>query len=168
MWRIVLICVGLVGILSVIEIVVLAGSRRAYDDPFAPYAAIMPGQPSAALEQYPCNIYIDDASTAHCTFALTDGPFDSVHVVYDEVIKWIDFTIHPGSLHLGDLIQCWGKLNSVMPNTAQFRRGFVDVNWDQQRYAAVVAGRYDTRPNFLLAIRDVSIAGQWQPCRSSQ
>src|SRR5690348_2535700 len=83
MWRVMMIGLRLTVILCVAEGVMLAGSWQVPYDPFAPYEAIMPGQPSDALEHYPCNIYRDDASTIYCTFTLKEGPFNSVSVQYD-------------------------------------------------------------------------------------
>ena|SRR5258708_2634381 len=168
MWRIVMICVGLMGLLSGTEIVMLAGTRQPYRDPFTPYEAIMPGQPAEALQQYPCNLYRDETSTAHCTFALQEGPFDFVQVVYDHTITWIGFTVHPGNLYLGDLIQCWGKFSSIELDNPKFRTPYADVFWGQQKNATIFADRHGTHLSFLLPIHSVSIAGEYQKCRSSQ
>src|SRR5258708_6421737 len=146
MWRMWMICVRLTVVLCVAEGVVLAGSRQAYHDPFAPYETIIPGQSSDPLEHYPCNVHRINASTMYCTFSLTEGPFSSVSVQYDHVVKRIAFVVRPDGLHLSDLMLCWGEATSVGPQHNPDEIGWVDVEWGKQLY--------------------VAIHGDWQPCRS--
>src|SRR6185369_7261679 len=98
MWRVVRIYLRLAGIfvVSIGLAVVLAGSRQAYHDPFAPYEGVMPGQPSEMLKTYACNAFRDNAPTANCMVALKDGPFSSVQAAYDYTIQRMDFTVRPG------------------------------------------------------------------------
>src|SRR5258708_20881982 len=145
MWRLMMICVRLTTICCVAEGVVVALSRSSYHDPFALYAAIMPGQPSDNLEHYPCTTYRVDASTMHCTFALKEGAFDSVNVVYDHAIRWIAFTVRPDSLYLGDLILCWGKPTSVTadePDVSRFETGLIVIQWGRQFSAVIDTARF--------------------------
>lgn len=166
--RLIMICVGLTGIFFAAGAVALAGSRQAYHDPFAPYEAIMPGQPSEMLKAYPCNIYRDDVATQHCTFSLKEGPFDSVHVIFDhDAIKWIGFNVRQGSLHLSDLVLCWGKPASVKQNFPDDFTEWAEVHWSKQGYVVIAADWRDAHPGYHLPIYYISKTDKWQPCRSS-
>ena len=167
MWWVVMICVRLTFILCMAESVVLAGTRQARHDPVAPYEAIMPGQPPDALERYPCNIYRRDASTVYCAFSPKDGPFSSVSVQYGHIIKRIAFVVRPDSLHLSDLILCWGAPISVGPQNSPDEIGWTDVEWGKQLYAEIAAGWNGARLSYLLPVYYVAIDSDWQTCRSS-
>ena len=167
MWRVLIICVRLTIILWLVEGAVLASSRSAYHDPFASYETIMPGQPSANLENYLCNIYKDDALPIYCTFALKEGSFDSVAVIYDHAIKWIGFTVRSDRLHLSDLILCWGNPTSIEQDYRLYEIGRTDVHWSKQIFANIIADQKDTHRSYLLPIYYVSIDGEWKSCPSS-
>jgi hypothetical protein len=159
-WLIV-ICAGVTGILLLAEIGVVAGSRELYPDPFAQYEAIMPGQPSESVTAYPCHLYMDDASTAHCTFASKESPFDSVYVVYDHVVKSISFSVHPDSLHMRDLILCWGQPARLAPAPPLDSTHWKNLWWDNQRSALVALDRNST---YLQRIYYVSVHDKWESC----
>jgi hypothetical protein len=165
MWRMLITRVWLTIILSLVAGAVLAGTRQALHNPFAAYEAIMPGQPSANLENYPCNTYGDDTSTV-CTFSLKEGSFRSVAVGYDHTIKWISFTVRSGRLYLSDLILCWGRPTGVVPSNRLYEIGRTDLHWGMQRFANFIADQNDTRLSYLLPIYYVSIAGEWKSCHS--
>jgi hypothetical protein len=145
------------GLLSAFEVIIILCKAQPYHDPFVPYQSIMPGQPPDALKQFACDSYRDEEATTHCIFSLTDGPFDSVHVAYDKTIKSVRFMVHPGSLHLSDLLGYWGnfkKLRSLIP---KFRTGFVNIDWDNQNYAIVIARGYNRHLPGLVPVYEVSI-----------
>ena len=130
-----------------------------YGNPFDAYQSIMPGQPPDELKQFACDSYRDEESTTHCIFSLTEGPFDSVHVAYDKTIKSVRFMVHPGSLHLGDLLNFWGNFNKFKPHIAKYKTEFVNINWDNRIYAVVVARGYNRHLPAISPVYEVSIIG---------
>jgi hypothetical protein len=165
MWRMLKTRVWLIIVLSLVAGTVLAGTRQPLYDPFAAYEAIMPGQPSANLEKYPCDIYGDDTSTV-CTFSLKEGSFASVAIGYDHAIKWISFAVRSGKLYLSDLILCWGKPTSVVPDYSLHETRWRYLRWGKPPSATIIASQNDADLGYLLPIYYVSISGEWKSCTS--
>lgn len=167
MWRLAKMSMLLTGGFFIGQIAILSAGRAAYSDPFAPYAAIMPGQPSSNLEQYACKPSNDEETTALCSFTLKDGRFDAASVLYDHVIKRVGFHARRGGLTMGDLMQCWGKPNSVRPDFSASSVGLLNVGWGKQHYAVIDAAHHGARlSDYFLPIYAVSIETPSQPCRS--
>ena len=168
MWRLAKICVLLTGGLFVSQVAILSAGRTAYRDPFAPYAAIMPGQPSSNLDQYSCNIIYDNTSIVFCSFSLKEGRFHSATVLYDKVIRKVGFHVRPDDLAMGDLMECWGKPSGVTPDFSAYSMGLLDVHWGNPQYAAIDAAYHGARlSDYFLPISSVSIEEQWRSCRGA-
>jgi hypothetical protein len=163
-----MIAVGLTATLFTVGVVVLAGSRQAYRDPFAPYEAIMPGHSSETLKQYPCVTWTDAATTRPCNIALKEDHFDYVQVDYDDhIITQLAFIVHSGSLRLSDLILCWGWPTSVKPSYPVYEGlGWTEVHWSKQLYAIILADSFDLHLNYFLPIYNIVIADKLPSCRS--
>lgn len=148
MGRVIMMCVGLIVTIFAGANLMLAGTRHPYRDPFAEYETIRPGQLAINLDHYPCFLYRDESSTAHCDFTLKRGPVESVKVTYDRTVKWILFTFRPDNVRLGDLVLSWGKptrIDSTYPSTVS---SWIIVHWGSQRYAMIAIGQYFARPDY--------------------
>jgi hypothetical protein len=171
MRRLVMISIFLITTLSTLEIVARAVGRLIYQDPFAPYQAIMPGEPSSALEHYPCQRReggMTGTQTTFCTFIPGEGPFDFVTIEYEYngVIKQIGFSVQRNRLYLGDLLPCWGKPISLEPEGSDFEKGYIDMHWGKHVYAGFDTLHYGSRLSYRLPIEYVSIEGGKVTCSS--
>lgn len=92
-------------------------------DPFAPYSALLPGQPSTVLDQYPCSqehlpyLFI-------CHVGLESPNFDSILVTTgDGKIMRVEFVVK--KLQVVDLVHRWGQ-----PDWVQQSRSHYILHWD--------------------------------------
>jgi hypothetical protein len=114
--------------LFVVELTVFAGTRLVHtggdSDPFAPYEAIMPGQPTTALEQYPCQFEraseLDTDATV-CRIRPGEGIFSQVIVLFHGDRIW-QVVFKMEGLRVGDLVQRWGY-----PDFNENQRGFLSL-----------------------------------------
>jgi hypothetical protein len=172
MRRLVLICGILLTTLSTLEVVARVVGRLTYQDPFAPYQAIMPGEPSSALERYSCKPWADETTSTRpvfCQIIPNAGPFDVVFIDYEYngVIRQIGFSVQRNRLNLGDLLACWGKPTSFEPEDSDFEMGNIDMHWGKRVYAVFDGIRYGARLNYFVPIEYVSIEGAGVTCSSS-
>ena len=128
-------------ILSVVELTMLMTARLMdvgqNPDPFTPYEAIMPGQPSAALGQYPCHFEkgLDrDSEPTLCRIRPEGGIFSEVIALFQDADRIRQVTFKPEALHVGDLIQRWG-----FPDIRDDNREFVYLRWRRGVVYAVVS-----------------------------
>jgi len=147
--------------LFAVELTVLGGMRLAntgeYPDPFAPYEAIMPGQPVAALEQYPCQFEkaLDrEPEPSFCRIRPGEGVFSEVIVLfYNDKIWQVVFKTEV--LRVGDLVQRWGYPDFNDDNGVYFSlqgHGAMD---------AVIALRNPMRRfNFLLPVSSLVLTDE--------
>ena len=161
MWRQAVLSVFLPLLLIIIalEMSLLGGMQlvfaREYLDPFAPFEAIMPGQPSGALSQYSCRIeqtpkLIDDLSI--CRIYPGEGPFYQIVVVFDHRILRIVFKTE--RLRVGDLIQRWGR-----PDVTRNGRGDFYIEWHKALYAVAAPLSFRGRFSYLLPV-DLLVIGE--------
>lgn len=104
-------------------------------DPFAPYDAIMPGQPMTAVARHSCSVSFLPPEIAYrvfyCHIHPRNGPFLAVSVVgQDDTIRALSFRVQ--GLRVGDLVQRWGR-----PNVVQKRKRYYLMRWGEDIYATV-------------------------------
>ncbi len=81
-------------------------------EPFALYGSIVPGRPSAALDEFRCQRAFDRNAAPSCSIFPKDGVFHLIGVTTREnVIAELSFFSE--SLQLGDLIHQWGDPDSM-------------------------------------------------------
>ncbi len=141
--------------LFVVELTVLGGTglanTRGYPDPFAPYEAIMPGQPTTALEHYPCQferVYAMETEPTVCRLRLNERIFDEVIVqFYGDKIWQVVFK--PEGLHFGELVQRWGfpDIDAIYPHS-------VYMHWGETVYATISPIDTRRRSSYLLPVYD--------------
>jgi hypothetical protein len=82
-------------------------------DPFAPYDAIMPGQSSAVLNDFPCKFYSDSLvqyAPTLCTIRAAQGDIKNVMILVDDQISQVSYvSFISESLRYGDLVRHWGR-----------------------------------------------------------
>lgn len=143
--------IRLILMLFVSEAAVLVGTRIIYtgevQDPLAPYAAIMPGQPVENLEQYSCNWYAqyyEDGTRGGCRTTWEDDPSSSVSVSVDQLtIESLTFDV--SGFTVGDLTRLWGR--PVIGNY----RGLYSVRW--YRAGCVISAPLSRRFSYRRPVR---------------
>ncbi len=160
----------LMGISFAVGIAVVASTRLAYPDPFNPYLAIMPGQSTDGLEDYPCQF----RATLRNQIELGSCQFDAKYGIFTQVVlevsnhiitRMTSFEIQPGALYLGNLILCWGNPIYVANNYPNQTLS-LDLYWQNQMHAQVSPVRYTEKPDYSLSVTFLSIGGDWKPVAS--
>ncbi len=162
------ICVGLMMVIVVGGIGALALERLMYHDPFAVYAAIMPGHSVDALEDYPCRFRATKRASVvlgYCQFEPEYGLLSEVTLTIrnDVIAQTTAFDIPANTLRLGDLILCWGK-PTAMVYAPSGESPILDLYWKEKLHVQVTPGRYDRGLSYFLTVDYLSLSGQWQPC----
>ena len=158
-------CALLMTVLFGVEVMALDAARAKPRDIFAPYLAIMPGQPAEALQDYPCipQAEMSRGGTDFCQFEPGDGVFSQITVIKSSrLIIQTGFVVVPNSLSLGDAILCWGKPSHQKEETPRTEVS-LSLYWDNQIRARV-------RPDIDLAYMDyfapityLSVEHVWKP-----
>jgi hypothetical protein len=104
-------------------------------NPFASYAAILPGQPRQAVieQQFSCPLsnlahtqqdYEQARQREYCTRAPAVGPFSFVAVTMSNgVVSRVEFSLREAALTVGDLALLWGR-----PDKALYRQS-INLEW---------------------------------------
>lgn len=144
-------------VLAAIELAGLGAMRLVYPggypDPFAPYAAIMPGQPSAVLSHYPCHFEKQLERSFEpilCRIRPKDGVFSEVVAHFQNDRIWqVEFK--PEGLRVGDLVLHWG-----IPDLGQDDGGLIYIRWHGGTVYAVVSPDSQKRQyNYLLPVYSI-------------
>lgn len=157
MSRLAMVSVRLIFVLFVSQTAGVVGTKLAYmgvdSDPLAPYAAIMPGQPVEALENYSCNWYTEFFQTGSigvCRSNSEDDHFSSVNVSVDDLtIQSLVFPVSGPTI--GDLARYWGR--PVIGNYG----GFYSARWYRGDY--VVTAPLRRRFSYWLPVRYLIVEG---------
>jgi hypothetical protein len=169
MRALVILCGRVIAILVIAEVTVLVAAWLAYRDPFAPYQPIMPGQTWEALRDYSCYQPVTEplvSETAYCQFMPKEGTFSLVAVEYSQVIKRIGFNVRQRGMHLGDLLQCWGKPSRVVPDARPYATEFLNVHWGKRAFAAIDVAQPGPRLSHALPIPYLWIVDEPVSCGS--
>jgi hypothetical protein len=140
------IAVLMILILAMVGLVEVVVARQVNSDPypdlFAAYDAIMPGQTSAALSQYPCHFEKGqhDSEPTLCRIQPEDGIFSEVMVTFQSDDRIREVTFKPQVLRVGDLILRWG-----LPDIPTESREYVYLRWRARGIYAVVSPDTHTR-----------------------
>lgn len=84
-------------------------------DPFAPFAAMLPGQAGSVIEGQKFSCYWEDdeyqIAKQHCAIRLATGVFAGVGIVIskDGIIQYATFMLRPNTILIGDLMALLGK-----------------------------------------------------------
>ncbi len=115
----------------VVALIVLIGTvfqTEDHADPFAAYDALAPGQPVAALDDYPCRFTpvpaegVDD--TSFCQIYPESGPIRLVTALgQGDIIQGLSFALD--GMQVGHLARRWGR-----PDTIQNGAGFMITRWE--------------------------------------
>jgi hypothetical protein len=124
MWRLTVMVVPLSVMFLVAQAAVLGGTRLAYpgeyDDPFAPYETILPGQ-LVAQSDYPCDPPTTDLylQSVHCEI----HP-DSSHVVSvsSDIFngRFVQTWFRGHDLYVGDVVRRWGRPDVIIAKDDQY------------------------------------------------
>ncbi len=144
-------------VLLMSQVVVLGAAKLVYPDgytdPFVPYEAIMPGQPSDVfreyLYEYSCRFSNADSNTLDCLIDSGDGTFSSVIIqFYNHTIREVNFIAD--RLYVIELVGRWGY-----PTVIARHDDFFYLRWGSHvRAFVVLAQRFSYRlPVLSVAIR---------------
>lgn len=135
MWRLTRVGVRLICVLFVSQAAVLMGVKLVGtgndSDPLAPYAAILPGQPAEALENYSCNWfseYFQRGMIGVCRSSLEDDRFASVNISVD-ALTITSLLFHVSDLSVGDLARYWGR-----PVVIDYGQTYLYARWQRSGY----------------------------------
>jgi hypothetical protein len=123
-----------------------------FDDPFAPYDAIAPGAPRAALAQFSCLPILPEKPSMYgwfgCQISPLGGPFRRVTVMgYRDRIANLWFEVK--GLQVGHLAQRWGRPDFIRRGNHTYM-----VRWGGEIYAMVERSGWFT---YQSAVRFISI-----------
>jgi hypothetical protein len=145
--------------LFAVQLTILGGTRLVYaggySDPFAPYEAIMPGQPTRALESYRCQFeraYELETEATICRIYPDNSIFSQVSVLFHGDRIW-QVVFKPEGLSFGYLVQRWGSPDDI----AASNRHSINLIWDNSVYAVLSSIDTGKRVNYLLPVYDAII-----------
>jgi len=167
MGRVAKLCVVLTAILFAGDMTVISLARLTSDNPFAPYASLMPGQWIGAVKDYPCQFQtetVNGALEGFCQFTPSTGPFALVALVEaNQVIVRTSFDVQPNRLHFGDLVLCWDGPIYTTSKESSDGMGSVTVYWRNQMNARLGIAENNTRLDYSLPVRQIVIEHEWRP-----
>jgi hypothetical protein len=166
-------CVLLTTILFGGVMAALGASSLAYHDPFAPYAAIMPGESAdAAMKDHPCQWIggmFNGAEQGFCQFQVVDSVFSQVTVIKSNYqILHLAFAVQPNRMRLGDLMLCWGKPNDFGLGIPESTGLIVDARWRNGVRANVVRAQYRGRQDHFLSVDYLVLEQEVSSCVSGE
>ncbi|MEO8392985.1 MAG: hypothetical protein ABI700_08325 [Chloroflexota bacterium] len=136
-----------------------------YADPFAPYAAIMPGQRVESVKVFACQLSTGMShgiEIGYCHFEPDGGNFAQVTVLAaDGMITRTGFFVRSNSLVLGDLVLCWGKPIHVFMNFSEVIPP-LNVYWENQTYAHIEPRQPNMQLSYFAPVADLTIERQWR------
>ena len=117
-------------------------------DPFAPYEAIMPGQPSAELSRFRCVIEKDSQGTNICRIHFDGGIFSDVILFSSTEDRITEVTFMANGLRIGDLVDYWGY-----PEINHYKNFYI-LSWQKQGARTIIASN-SRKWSFLSAMSPV-------------
>lgn len=128
-----------------------------YVDPFQAFEQVMPGQPAAALDAYPCDFHQPYLGGRNYTCVLypTTGRFHRVLVGVDQH-EIVGVTFSPDDIWVFDLIQRWGPPDHIRRDPVTYF-----LHWDE----GVIAITHATRRRFSpqLKVKIVTVSARPDP-----
>lgn len=132
-WGMVVSTIGITLATIVVGIGTVSNSSQIAVDPFSRYAAIMPGQPTAALADFDCrNVYLPESlKQRRCTISPASRYLASITVISKGLVI-TELGIALNSVRIGDLFTLWGRPSRILKETRRFI-----VQWDNGAVAYV-------------------------------
>lgn len=132
-WGMVVSTVSITVATLVIGIGTVSNNNQIAVDPFSRYAAIMPGQPTAALANFDCrDVYLPESlKQRRCTISPASRYLASINVI-SQGLAITELGIALKSVRIGDLFTLWGRPSRILKETRRFI-----VQWDNGAVAYV-------------------------------
>lgn len=147
-WGIIVSVIGAGVTTAVVGIGAVSNSHYITVDPFAAYAALMPGQPTSALADFNCrHVYVPESlKQSRCTISPTSNYIESISVT--SVSKNIaEVSVALSDVRIGDLYMLWGRPSRIFKE----RRRYV-VQWANGTTAYVQYDHHDLMNLYWLAL----------------
>ncbi|MEO8391606.1 MAG: hypothetical protein ABI700_01310 [Chloroflexota bacterium] len=160
MARLIKVCAALAVILSIGQFAVLNSARQTFNDPFAPVAALLAGQPLTSPP--PCDLHphsegapptIHNEGVSYCAVYLAEGAFASVSA-YTHLGKFARTTLYvTQDLVVGDILLRWGRPDVILKGEHSFY-----LRWTKQGLYALITPRGAMRDfSYPLSIASLTI-----------
>jgi hypothetical protein len=144
-----------IGVLDVVSLTHPDG----YSDAFAPYAALMPGQPITSI---PTSCQLQQvgklaARQTFCRIETTVGPFRSITAAFAEgQVQTVWLRVQ--GLAIGDLVRHWGQPDGITNDTRYFY-----LSWQQGLNAVIEPVEPPQRFSFITLIKQLTVTLEPQP-----
>jgi hypothetical protein len=149
----------------------LEAARSAFHDLFAPYAALLSGQPIDTATTDSCRFLAPPGSATmlgSCQFSEQFGIFQqaTLSVRRQVITELTAFNTQVNTLYLGDLIVCWGKPITIV-NSEPSGEYMVDLYWSDKRHVQISGAHIGRTPNYFLPVRSITINAMLPACTPS-
>lgn len=148
------------------EVLILVAARSGYEDPFAPYRGMVPGQPIDAIKGFSClpPILMSSTEAGFCAESDASNIFQHVLVIdSNHMIAKMVFIVKSNALAMGDLVLCWGEPIYIIDNTNSYvDTPALNVYWSNQVHAHILPHHASTQASYFLPVAAITFERQWR------